>query len=190
MSRVIALSGGIGSGKSVVARMLRALGVPVYDCDLRARAIMEQDLLIQQALVSEVTPEAVDCNGAICRPAIARVVFANPDRLAALNRIVHGAVRADLSKWLERNALLPVVAFESAIIRESSLDALGSVKPEVWEVTAPEQVRMKRLIDARGMNPDDARARMAAQSPYPNPAATIINAPDTPLLPQLLALLR
>lgn len=186
MRRIVALTGGIGSGKSVVAKMLSVMGVPVYDCDRHAKRIMDNDQSIKAALMAEVTPEAVDSFGVVCRAAIARVVFADAERLAALNRIVHGAVRADLRRWLESHGNAPVVAFETAILRQGALSQMAT---EVWTVTAPEDVRLQRLTALRGMKPEDARARMVAQSPYPNPDATILNDNMTPLLPQIEDLL-
>ena len=145
MPKVICISGGIGSGKSVVSRMLRAMGYPVYDTDTEAKRIMDEDTRIIQAISEQITPECIT-DGAIHRPTLASVVFSDPEKLAVLNTIVHSAVRADLAEWIAAHASEDKIFVETAILYQSGLDRMVD---EVWEVTAPEEVRI-----ARGMTRD------------------------------------
>ncbi|MDE6436166.1 MAG: dephospho-CoA kinase, partial [Muribaculaceae bacterium] len=93
---LIAITGGIGSGKSVVSRVLRAMGYPVYDCDSQAKAIMDADAEIHRRLCSEIDA-AVVTDGVIDRKRLAEIVFNDKAKLAVLNAIVHSAVKAHLA---------------------------------------------------------------------------------------------
>lgn len=187
---LIAVTGGIGSGKSVVCNVLRTLGYPVYDCDSRAKALMDADQEIKRRIASEITPSAIDADGRIDRKALSRIVFNDADKLNTLNAIVHSAVRADLRAW--RKALKCDVCFvETAILYQSGLDREVEA---VWEVTAPVDVRIARVQKRSGLTADEVRARIASQSftpPTLHPLTyPIINDGRTSLLQQIAALLR
>ena len=171
--RLIALSGGIGAGKSVVSRMLRAMGYEVYDCDLNARRIIDSDVAIIESIAREVCEEAV-IEGRIDRRRLAECVFADAEALARLNAITHRAVLDDISAWAESQAgknwpmddssesRLPGVIFvETAILTESGLD---SMVDQAWIVTAPEQVRIERVMKRNGMSRQEVEARIRNQS--------------------------
>lgn len=205
-----AITGGIGSGKSVVARILRTIGYPVYDCDLRARAIMDADPDIHRALAHRISPTVITPQGTIDRPALSAIVFAHPDKLATLNTIVHGAVRDDLTRWLHTltttapshpqphlnpTSPLPATAprafVETAIPYESGLHTMVH---DIWQVTAPDHIRIQRVILRSGLTPDQIRARIRAQraTPIPThtpPIHTITNDGLTPILPTIHHLL-
>lgn len=155
----IAVSGGIGSGKSVVCRVLMALGYDVYDCDSRAKHIMDHDANIKRDLCRRISPDAVDARGVIRRNVVSQVVFSDPARLAALNDIVHGAIRADIARWLKLHR--GPVFIETAILYQSGLDAM--VK-EVWEVEAPEEVRISRVCMRSAMKPEEVKSRIDSQN--------------------------
>lgn len=183
LNDLTAITGGIGSGKSVVSRILQALGHPVYDCDSRAKALMDASSEIRSAIAESISPEAV-VNGRIDRQALSAIVFSNPDALGRLNAIVHQAVRRDLEAW-HASVRMPCFV-ETAILRESGLDLMC---PQVWNVTAPEPLRVSRIMARSGLTELQAKQRMAAQTTdYPS-ASTIINDNVHPLLPQVLELL-
>lgn len=185
-SKVIAITGGIGSGKSVVSRILRSMGYSVYDCDSQARRLQDTDADMRLRIGREVTPDALNADGTLNRKALAQCVFSNPEKLLILNRIVHGAVAADLRRKIESDTSGRGVFFvETAILYESGLDRMVD---SVWEVTAPEELRVSRVIARSGMTADEVRARIAAQSPSEkNPGNhIIINDGETPILPQIL----
>lgn len=191
MKRLIAITGGIGSGKSVVSRILRAYGYPVYDCDTEAKHLMDNDGTIKRRLCERISPEAVRPDGSIDRPLISKIVFADRTRLEALNAIVHSAVRAHLRQWVDHAPDGPVF-IETAILYESGLNE--DVDAE-WRVVAPDELRIERTMARNGLSRDQVLARMRAQQTKAAPHAihpplfTIDNDLSTPLLPQIDTLL-
>ena len=157
---LIALSGGIGAGKSVVSRMLRAMGYEVYDCDLNARRIIDSDVSIIESIAREECEEAV-IEGRIDRRRLAECVFADADALARLNAITHRAVLDDISAWAESQAGKGIVFVETAILTESGLDRMVD---QAWVVTAPEEVRIERVMKRNGMSRGEVEARIRNQS--------------------------
>ena len=156
---LIGITGGIGAGKSVVSRILRLKGYPVYDCDLRARILMENSEEIRQALMSRFGEEVISDDGTLDRALIATRVFANVEERDWLNKLVHGAVRDDLSKWTDEHG--GAVCFvESAIMVTSGLDRMCDA---IWLVDAPQEVRMARAIGRGGVDPENIALRMEAQ---------------------------
>lgn len=187
MSRITAITGGIGSGKSVVSNVLRTMGYKVYDCDTRARAIMEGDKALKQRLANAFGNEIIGDDGIIDRPALATIVFNNPQKLETLNSLVHGAVKDDITAWCARHADQQRLFVETAILYQSGLDKMVD---DIWQVTAPEEVRIARVIARNNLSATQVRARIEAQR-YPTPdqhppIATIINDGTTPLLPQVM----
>lgn len=190
--RVIAVTGGIGCGKTIVSRIVSAMGYDIYDCDSRAKALMDKDEGIKHALCMQIHPEAVK-GGVIDRNLIAKIVFADDEMLATINDIVHGAVRADLAMWLSvcKEAGKAVALVETAILYESGLDAMVD---EVWNVEAPEKLRIARVMARNGIGRDEAALRVEAQkrSHVMKQHACvrhIVNDGLKPVLPQVEALL-
>ena len=185
----IAIAGGIGCGKSVVSHILSALGYQVYDSDSRAKKLMDNDDAIKQAIARQISPDAITSAGQIDRKHLAAVVFANKEKLQQLNSIVHGAVKRDIAAWRERHPAEPLWV-ESAIIYESGISEMVD---EVWEVTAPEDIRINRVVKRNGISPREVRLRIAAQAvPVASPhekVFTILNDDVQPVLPQVLNLL-
>ncbi|WP_295730230.1 dephospho-CoA kinase [uncultured Muribaculum sp.] len=188
--KITAITGGIGSGKSVVSEMLRTLGHPVYDCDSRAKKLMDADDEIKQAISSQICAEAITADGHIDRKHLAEKVFADAELLERLNSIVHGAVRADFIDWAA-NTGAERVWMETALLYESGLDKVAT---DVWEVTAPEELRIKRVMRRNAMNAGQVKARIEAQRRNAHPerhqcVEMLVNDGVQPLLPQVLALL-
>ncbi len=191
--QLIAISGGIGSGKSVVSRILAAMGYAVYDCDSRAKTLMDSDGSIKKALTCSIHPQAVSPEGIIDRKIIAETVFTDSGKLSALNRIVHGAVKSDLCSWagsISRKQHTRAFV-ETAILYESGLDAFVD---EVWRIEAPRKIRIERVKARSGWPEHQITARMDAQDSYVpanphNNVKVIINDGLTPVLPRIEALL-
>jgi len=158
---LIGLTGGIGSGKSAVATRLAELGAIVIDADAIAREVVEPgtDGLVQ--VVAEFGPDVLNATGELDRAALGRLVFADPQRRQALERIIHPRVRA-------RSAEIVSTAPDDAVVVNDIplLVETGQAKnfPLVIVVLAAEDVRVARLARDRGMTEDDARARIAAQA--------------------------
>lgn len=155
---IVLITGGIGSGKSVVSRILTAMGLEVYDCDSRARRLMESSLEIKTALCERIHPEAVTIDGKINRSLIAQLVFGNDELRLTLNNIVHGAVTDDIHRRHRDCALLFV---ESAIPDSSGL---VNIADRIIEVKADHEVRIQRVISRNGMSRAEVEARIKAQS--------------------------
>lgn len=188
--KLIAICGGIGSGKSVVCRIVAAMGHEVYDCDSRAKEIMDCSAEIKNAIACRVHREAIAPDGSIDRRRLGEIVFSDAEALARLNSIVHAAVREDLALWAARRPG-KLLFVETAILYQSGLDAMVD---EVWDVEAPPELRLERVMARNGLDAEAVKARIEAQDSYrpaqPHPQTTVIvNDGCVPLLPQLEKLL-
>ena len=185
--RLIAITGGIGSGKSVVSRVVRVMGYEVYDCDSRAKSLMTQDSMVRQQLMEAFGKEVYLPDGSLNRAHLS-AAFTDPSALARLNAIVHPATATDLINWADEQAEAGAeIAFvETALLRTAGLDM---VVDDVWHVTAPDQVRIDRVIARSGLTAAQVKERMAAQHDEEAPADgehIIINDNVTALLPQIV----
>lgn len=161
---VVGLTGGIGSGKSTVARMLAARGATVIDTDAIAREVVEPGQPAYAAVVDRFGPSVVGTNGRLDRAALADVAFADPQARADLNAIVHPAVAGVVREGVAaaRAAGAQMVVLEVPLLVEAGWDDMvGSVVV----VDCPEDVAVRRLVEQRGMSEADVRRRMAAQVP-------------------------
>lgn len=186
MKRIVAIIGGIGAGKSVVCRAIRSLGYAVYDCDSAAKTLMNADERIKQRIAVEITADALNSDGTLNRAAISACVFSNPDKLKLLNSIVHGAVREDFKQWVEsRNST--TVFVETAILYESGFDRLVT---DVWEVVAPVEIRIERVMQRSKLTRKEVESRIASQTATQRSThRLIVNDGIEPLISQLLKLL-
>ena len=159
---VIGITGGIGAGKSVVSRILRLKGYPVYDCDSEARSLMESSEEILAALQGRFGEECILECGALNRGYIASKVFNDAEELTWLNALVHGAVREDVRDWVEAYASAgkEKLFVESAILYTSGLDKMCD---RIWLVTAPEELRLERAMKRGGASKEDLRRRIESQ---------------------------
>lgn len=189
MRRLIAISGGIGCGKSVVSTILCRLGYQVYDCDTRAKLLMDSSREIMDRLVNEIH-ESVVVDGRIDRKRLSQLVFSDADKLARLNSIVHGEVKADLSRWADRHSGDNTLFVETAILYQSGLDKMVD---EVWEVVAPLALRIERVMGRNGCTAAEVESRIASQTvDVESPHAAvhkIVNDGYTPILPRVEALI-
>ncbi|WP_329024268.1 dephospho-CoA kinase [Streptomyces sp. NBC_01423] len=157
----VGLTGGIGAGKSEVSRLLVGHGAVLVDADRIAREVVEPGTPGLAAVVEEFGPGILTPQGTLDRPALGAIVFADPDRLAALNAIVHPLVR-DRSAELEKAAGPDsVVVHDVPLLTENGLAPLYDL---VVVVDADPETQLDRLVRLRGMTEADARARMAAQA--------------------------
>ncbi|MCI9285890.1 MAG: dephospho-CoA kinase [Muribaculaceae bacterium] len=189
----IAITGGIGSGKSVVCRMLAYMGHEVYDCDSRAKAIMDHSREIKESISARISPDCITPEGDIDRKMLSSIVFADSAMLETLNAIVHQAVREDICRHREAlgQAGVEKVFVETAILYQSGLDMMVD---EVWEVTAPIPLRIERVCRRNSVTPAEASARIEAQEAYRpdrshNRIRYIANDGIHPLLPRINSLL-
>ncbi|WP_419915146.1 dephospho-CoA kinase [Candidatus Poriferisodalis sp.] len=164
---IVGLTGGIGSGKSTVARLLAGHGAAVVDVDALGREIIAPGGSAVEAVIERFGSELAGPDGGIDRPALASIVFSDPDELAALNEISHPAINELLDERIEsigEAGATDVVVLDMAVLTESTLGRNTRFPYEVVvTVEAPPDVRLERLIE-RGMTADDAKARLASQA--------------------------
>lgn len=172
----------------MVCRVLSSLGYHVYDCDTRAKELMDSSAAIKSRIAHEIDSQTVKA-GAIDRKRLSHIVFADRRKLELLNSIVHGAVREDI-RFEATQCKAPIMFIETAILYESGIDRMVS---EVWTVDAPVELRVERVKRRDPhLNEDDIRKRIDAQTAtvpgHPHECVyNIINDGVTPLLPQLLS---
>jgi dephospho-CoA kinase len=157
----VGLTGGIGAGKSEVARQLADLGAVVVDSDRIAREVVEPGTPGLAAVVAEFGPEVLLPDGTLDRPGLGRIVFGSPERLAALNAIVHPLVGARAAELTAAAGPDAVLINDVPLLAENGLAKLYDL---VVVVDAAASTQLDRLVRLRGMPEEDARARMAAQA--------------------------
>lgn len=139
----IGITGGIGSGKSLICRIFSVLGIPVYDADSRAKAVMTTDGILVSQIKQEFGTLAYNSDGSLNRKYLAETVFNNPDRLHTLNSLVHPRVGEDYKNWLNSQKQVPYVIKEAALLIEAgSYQSLD----HIIVVQAPESVRIQRVL--------------------------------------------
>lgn len=182
----IGITGGIGSGKSIIAHILRIMQYPVYDTDAQAQQLMRTPHL-QQQLIQHWGQEVILPNGEINRPLLAQQVFGNPQQLQQLNNIVHPAVREHYAQWVAQQQSA-ITFVESAILHQANMH---TGLQQIWVVEADDETRIARVMQRNNLTRNQVTARIEAQSPPPHSNNThiIINDNHTPLLPQIIKLL-
>jgi dephospho-CoA kinase len=157
----VGLTGGIGAGKSEVSRLLESYGAVLIDADKIAREVVAPGTAGLAAVVEAFGPEILSPDGTLDRPKLGSIVFADSDRLATLNSIVHplvGARSMELEKAAGPDA---VVIYDVPLLTENNLAPLYDV---VVVVDASPETQLDRLLRLRGMAESEARARMGAQA--------------------------
>ena len=141
MTKIIGLTGGIGSGKTTVANYFKSFGIPIYIADDEARKIMKSADIIEA--IKNSFGDAIFENEILNRDKLAKIVFNNPKKLEKLNNIVHPAVKNHFEQWLMQNQSAPYVIYEAAILFES-----GRYKDcdLIVTVVAPMESRIERVI--------------------------------------------
>ena len=154
----VGLTGGIGSGKSTVAKVFEVLGIPVYYADDAAKKLMNEDDGLKQSLINEFG-NAIYLNGELNRTYLSSLVFNAPKKLVALNAIVHPATIADADKWMQKQTA-PYAIKEAALIFESYAN---KHLDKVIGVYAPAQLRIQRVMLRDKMSEEAILARINKQ---------------------------
>ncbi|MEL1254728.1 dephospho-CoA kinase [Flavobacterium sp. DGU38] len=158
MTKIIGLTGGIGSGKTTIANFFREMGVPVYIADNEARKIMQSKLI--EAEIKAVFGDFLFENEVLNRAELAKIVFNDSEKLNQLNAIVHPAVKKDFELWLEKNVNYDYVIYEAAILFESGRYTDCDI---IITVTAPEETRIERVIKRDKTDREQVLNRMKMQ---------------------------
>lgn len=184
----IALTGGIGSGKSVVSKIIASLGYNVYDCDSRAKILMDCNDDIKNQIAALISQDVITPENQINRPLLANIVFNNPLLLKTLNKVVHTEVINDFIKW--RSSLSHNICWvETAILYESNLHQVVNY---AWNIISPIDIRIKRVMQRNNMSEEDVISRINSQKMTNSdliPTINIVNDDITPILPQIEAII-
>ncbi|MGW0570944.1 dephospho-CoA kinase [Streptomyces tauricus] len=157
----VGLTGGIGAGKSEVSRLLVEHGAVLIDADRIAREVVAPGTPGLAAVIDALGKEVLAADGSLDRPKLGSIVFADADRLAVLNSIVHPLVGARSRELEEAASADSVVVHDVPLLAENGLAKLYDL---VIVVDASTETQLDRLVRLRGMTEEDARARMAAQA--------------------------
>ena len=152
--KVIAITGGIGSGKSTVARILREMGYKTVDCDVLAKEIADEAAVV--SAVEQLLGSESVTNGAINRPKVREMVFADDNLLQQYNAIFHGRVRERLSALVEQTS-------EPLFVEIAVIDAFEFDFDEVWLVECQQKTRIERVTARDGVSSDNATSIMSRQ---------------------------
>lgn len=182
----IGITGGIGSGKSIVSHILRIMQYPVYDTDSQAKTLMDTPTL-RQALVAQWGNNIILPNGGLNRQQLAQIVFNDSTQLATLNSIVHPAVRQHYAQWVQEQHS-PIVFVESAILHHAHMD---TTLQHIWIVQADSETRIERVMQRNNLSRQEVEARIASQQepPIDNRTHIINNNTNQAILPQIMQLL-
>ena len=155
---IVGLTGGIGSGKSTVAKIFQTLGIPVFDADAVAKSIMHTNTSVKAAVI-EAFGEAAYRDGELNRKFIADIVFKDPFQLEILNSIVHPATMQAAEEWFQQQEA-PYVIKEAALLFEAGSAAGLDL---IIGVTAPQHVRIHRVMQRDGVGRQEVLTRMGRQ---------------------------
>jgi dephospho-CoA kinase len=186
----IGITGGIGSGKSLVCKIFHCLGVPVYDADSHAKELMTTDGILVSEIKKEFGVLSYNVDGSLNRAYLSSTVFNNSERLKTLNQLVHPRVGLNYKQWVERNVNYPYVLKEAALLFESgSYQSLD----KVIVVHANEAVRLRRVLKRdQQRTADQVLAIMKNQMPEEEKLKradyTLRNDETILLIPQILKL--
>ena len=158
----IGLTGGIGSGKSIVAKAFEMLGVPVYVSDIEAKRLMNSNEGVRNKLIVRFGDDVYDADGDLNRKRLADIIFNDPDALKDINAIVHPAVREDFKLWCKKYSHLAYVIQESAILFDTGLYRNFD---KIITVSAEEEIRIQRVLKRDSSARELVQKRIANQLP-------------------------
>jgi len=156
---LVGLTGGIGSGKTLVCSIFEKLRVPVYHADEAARRLMNSDAGLMENIRKMFGDQAYSREG-LNRPYLAGLVFGNEERLSGLNKLVHPVVRDDFKRWTGQQGDAAYVIEEAAILFESGASKEMGLTVLVY---APEEVRIRRVMERDGVSREEVLKRMRHQ---------------------------
>ena len=155
----VAITGGIGSGKSYVSAMLEERGIPVYNADTESKRLTLSNAEIRNKLIA-LLGEEIYANGELNKPMLASYLFASTENAVRINGIIHPVVKEDFKRWLTNHTEKEITAFESAILYEAGFE--DSVDA-VLVVFAPRELRLERAMNRDKATREQIEARMSAQ---------------------------
>lgn len=160
MALVLGITGGIGSGKSVVSRLMKVMGISIYDSDSEAKKVMKNSHTIREKLISLVGKEVVK-DGKINKEVLTKYIFSNTENTKKVNAIIHPEVISHFKSWIEKNNHKHIIAVESALLFESDLHLMTD-KSVV--ITTPLETRIKKAMQRDNCSREQVTERIKAQS--------------------------
>lgn len=158
MSKIIGLTGGIGSGKTTLANYFDSLGIPVFIADDEAKRLMQSSAILEAIKTS--FGDAIFENGQLNRQQLAAIVFSDPEKLSQLNNIIHPAVKKQFTIWLSQYQTAPFVIYEAAILFESGSYQNCDI---IITITAPFEDRIARVMQRDSSSREQVVMRINAQ---------------------------
>lgn len=185
----IGITGGIGSGKTLVCHIFALLGVPVYDADSRAKTLMTTDGILVSQIKKEFGVLSFRADGSLNREYLAENVFSNPDKLKVLNSLVHPRVGEDYAHWVTEQRSSYVLKEAALLFEAKSNQALD----KIIVVSAPEELRIQRVLQrdkhrTEQQVKDIIRNQLEDEKKVKLADYVISNDERTPLIPQVIAL--
>jgi dephospho-CoA kinase len=181
----VGITGNIGSGKSTVCRIFKTLGIPVFFADIEARMLYFDTDVIKK--VKDAFGEVVFKQGEVDTKALAKIVFSDKEALKKINGIIHPAVMKRYEEWLLQHKDAPYTLHEAAVLFENGLQ---DIFDKIICITAPEQVRLNRVVERDDVPPEDVFKRMKNQWDDGKKAAmsdyVIVNDGKRFLIPQIM----
>ena len=158
--KLIGITGGIGSGKSIVCKVFATMGIPIYEADSRAKFLMSNDLSLKNSIQNLLGEQSYTPMGEYNRAWVASQVFNNPDLLKQLNAIVHPRVREDAENWIQQHSKAPFLLYEAAIMKAAGE---GNYFDKVIVVNAPINLRIRRVQKRDNRSEQEIRDIIARQ---------------------------
>lgn len=161
MTVAIGITGGIGSGKTIVCEVFKLLGIPVFQADLVAGKLINSDTEIKDFLIGQYGKDIYNTDRTINREKLAGIIFNNNSEMEKVNKVVHPAVRNEYMNWL-KNQKTKYIIHEAAILFESGFYKMMDF---TILVTAPEEMRIERVMKRNGLTRENVISRIAKQWP-------------------------
>jgi dephospho-CoA kinase len=158
--KLIGITGGIGSGKTLICKVFASMGIPIYEADSRAKYLINNDLSLKKTIQNLLGEQAYTSTGEYNRAWVASQVFNNPDLLKQLNGIVHPRVREDAENWIHQHSKAPFLLYEAAIMKAAGD---GNHFDKVIVVKSPIALRIKRVQKRDNRSEQEIRDIIARQ---------------------------
>ena len=158
--KIIGITGGIGSGKSLICRIFSTMNIPIYDADSRAKYLINKDIPLKKSIKNLLGDNAYTPTDEYNREWVASQVFNNPDLLKQLNSLVHPCVQKDSHNWVKKYTKFPFLLYEAALMKAAGVDNMFD---KVVVVNAPIELRIKRIQVRDKRSEQEIKAIIARQ---------------------------